>query len=166
MSPRVLLKINVAVNLGLGSSPPTAPRGSCGIQAGSPGRGRAPEARSQLCLKPVPRGEARAHGSSDGLAKALSSTMSVIMEKRKHRAQPADTYLRSTCVCQNDHLPTWRRTESGAWHTVGAWQMVALTLIVFTVITVTPMSPRTERYKPRAFEFRHSPTPPPYPPLL
>lgn len=116
MSPRVLLKINVAVNLGLGSSPPTAPRGSWGIQAGSPGRGRAPEARSQLCLKPVPRGEARAHGSSDGLAKALSSTMSMIMEKRKHRAQPADTYLRSTCVCQNDHLPTWRRgshTEHG-----------------------------------------------------
>ena len=44
--------------------------------------------------------------------------------------------------------------------------MVAITLIVVAVITVTPMSPRTEWYKPRAFEFRHSPTPPPYPPLL
>lgn len=53
--------------------------------------------------------------------------------------------------------------ESGAWRTVGAWQMVAITLIDVTVIIVTPMSPRTERYKPRALEFRHSPTPPPYP---
>lgn len=54
--------------------------------------------------------------------------------------------------------------ESGAWCTVGAWQMVAITLIVVTVIIVPPMSPRTEWYKPHAFEFRHSPTLPPYPP--
>ena len=55
-------------------------------------------------------------------------------------------------------------TESGAWRTVGAWQMVAITLIVVTVIIGTPMSPRTERYKPLAFEFRPSPTPPLSPP--
>ena len=110
MSPRVLLKINVAVNLGalgiLPSDSPTWELGHSGWQSWVwPGRRGQVSVVSETCA----RGEARAHCSSDGLAKALSSTMSVIMEKRKHRAQPANTYLRSTYVCQNDHLPTWHR---------------------------------------------------------
>ena len=114
MSPRVLLKINVAVNLGalgiLPSDSPTWELGDPGWESWVwPGPRGQVSVVSEAGAESVPRGEARTHWSSDGLAKALSSTMPVIMEKCKHRAQPANTYIRSTCVCQNDHLPTWRR---------------------------------------------------------